>query len=146
MHTLKLLAVASLLALSSLPAMAANFEVQMLNKGASGAMVFEPALTKVAVGDTVTFLPVDKGHNAETMEQVLPAGGETFKGEMNKPVSVTFTVPGAYGVKCTPHVGMGMVALVVVGDGPVDVAAIKAAKLPRSALKRLGEALELLPK
>lgn len=145
MHVLKLMAVAGLLAVSGAPALAANFEVQMLNKGAAGPMVFEPALTKVAVGDTVTFVPVDKGHNAETMEQVLPAGGDTFKGELNKPVSVTFTVPGVYGVKCTPHVGMGMVALIVVGDTPVDVAAIQAAKLPRKALDRLDQALELLP-
>lgn len=142
MHTLKLLAVTGLMIVASLPAMAANFEVKMLNKGDAGAMVFEPALTKIAVGDTVTFVPVDKGHNAETMAQVLPEGGETFKGKINEPVTVTFTVPGAYGVKCTPHVGMGMVALVVVGDAPVDVEAIKAAKLPASALKRLGEALE----
>lgn len=142
MHTLKLLAVTGLMIVASLPAMAANFEVKMLNKGAAGAMVFEPALTKIAVGDTVTFVPVDKGHNAESMAQVLPEGGETFKGKINEPVTVTFTVPGAYGVKCTPHVGMGMVALVVVGDAPVDVEAIKAAKLPASALKRLGEALE----
>ena len=144
MNIFKVIAVAGLLALSSAPAMAANFEVKMLNKGAAGAMVFEPLLTKVAVGDTVTFVPVDKGHNAETMAEVLPAGGDTFKGKINEPVSVTFTVPGAYGVKCTPHVGMGMVALIVVGDAPVDEAAIKAAKLPHSALVRLGEALEQL--
>lgn len=142
MHILKLLALSGLMVVSSLPALAANFEVQMLNKGAAGAMVFEPALTKIAVGDTVTFVPVDKGHNAETMPQVLPAGGETFKGKINEAVTVTFTVPGAYGVKCTPHVGMGMVALVVVGDGPVDVEAIKAARLPASALKRLEQTLE----
>ena len=146
MHILKLMAVAGLLAFSGAPAMAANFEVHMLNKGAAGAMVFEPALTKVAVGDTVTFVPIDKGHNAETLAEVLPAGGETFKGKLNESVSVTFTVPGAYGVKCTPHVGMGMVALVVVGDGPIDVAAIKAAKLPHKTLERLDQALELLPK
>lgn len=142
MHILKLLAIAGLMITSSLPALAANFEVKMLNKGAAGAMVFEPMLTKIAVGDTVTFVPVDKGHNAETIAEVLPPGGETFKGKINEPVTVTFTVPGAYGVKCTPHVGMGMVALVVVGDAPVDAAAIKAAKLPASALKRLGQALE----
>ena len=142
MHTLKLLAVTGLMIVASLPAMAANFEVKMLNKGAAGAMVFEPALTKIAVGDTVTFVPVDKGHNAESMAQVLPEGGETFKGKMNEAIKVTFDVEGAYAVKCAPHVGMGMVALVVVGDAPVDVEAIKAAKLPASALKRLGGALE----
>ena len=144
MHILKLLAAAGLVMASGLPALAADFEVHMLNKGAAGPMVFEPALTKIAVGDTVTFVPVDKGHNAETMTEILPAGAEPFKGEINEAIKVTFTVPGAYGIKCKPHVGMGMVALVVVGDEPVDVAAIKASKLPQSALKRLGAALEEL--
>ncbi|MEO7223986.1 MAG: pseudoazurin, partial [Devosia sp.] len=46
-----------LLMFAAMPSMAANFEVHMLNKGEAGAMVFEPALTKVAVGDTVTFIP-----------------------------------------------------------------------------------------
>ena len=68
MRIFKLIAMAGLLALASAPAMAATFEVHMLNKGAAGAMVYEPALTKVAVGDTVTFVPIDKGHNAETMK------------------------------------------------------------------------------
>lgn len=119
------------------PVMAANVEVQMLNKGEAGTMVFEPALVKVAVGDTVTFVPTDKGHNAETMKELLPEGAEPFKGAMGKEVVVTFTAPGAYGIKCSPHLGMGMVALVVVGDDAVDTEAIKAVKLPKIARERM---------
>lgn len=138
MRTLKTLAAAAaLMVLAAAPGMAANFEVHMLNKGEAGAMVFEPALTKVAVGDTVTFLPTDKGHNAETIKELLPAGAEAFKGAMGKEVVVTFTAPGAYGVKCAPHFGMGMVALVTVGEEPVDVEAIKAVKLPKKAQERM---------
>lgn len=119
------------------PVMAANVEVQMLNKGEAGTMVFEPALVKVAVGDTVTFVPTDKGHNAETMKELLPEGAEPFKGAMGKEVVVTFTAPGTYGIKCSPHLGMGMVALVVVGDDAVDTEAIKAVKLPKIARERM---------
>lgn len=118
------------------PAFAANHEVHMLNKGPDGAMVFEPALTTVAVGDTVTFIPTDKGHNAETIPDILPAGAEPFKGAMGEQVVVTFAAPGAYGVKCAPHLGMGMVALVVVGDASVDKDAILAVKLPKKASER----------
>ena len=50
---------ATMLALA-LPAGAAEFEVKMLNKGAEGAMVFEPSLLKIAPGDTVKFLATDK--------------------------------------------------------------------------------------
>jgi pseudoazurin len=121
--------------------MAANFEVHMLNKGEVGAMVFEPALTKIAVGDTVTFIPTDKGHDAQTIPDLLPEGAEMFKGKMGQEIVVTFTVPGAYAIKCTPHFAMGMVALVVVGDAPTNLDAVKAAKLPKKARERIDAAI-----
>lgn len=115
----------------------ADFEVHMLNKGKDGIMVFEPGLTKVAKGDTVTFIPTDKSHNAETVKDLLPAGATAFKGKMNETVKVTFDVEGAYVVKCSPHVGMGMVGLIVVGDSKSNVDVIKTAKLPKKARDRL---------
>jgi pseudoazurin len=120
--------------LAASPSLAANFEVHMLNKGDSGTLVFEPALTKVAVGDTVTFVATDKGHNAEAISGMLPEGAEPFKGKIGQDIAVTFTVPRAYGVKCLPHYGMGMVALVVVGDTPpANLDALKAVKNPPKA-------------
>lgn len=115
---------------------AAEVEVRMLNKGAEGAMVFEPALVRIAPGDTVKFVATDKGHNAESIPDMLPAGAEAFKGAMGKDLTASFTVEGAYGVKCAPHLGMGMIALVVVGEAPVDVAALRAVKLPKKAQER----------
>lgn len=138
---LKLAATAAILVFAAAPAMAANYEVTMRNKGEAGAMVFEPALTKLAVGDTVTFLPTDKGHNAETIKDGLPEGAEVFKGAIGKEVVVTFDVAGAYAVKCTPHLGMGMVALLVVGDEPANLDAVKGLKLPKKAQERLAAAL-----
>ena len=131
------LGIAFALAAMTTAASAADFEVHMLNKGKDGAMVFEPGLTKVAKGDTVTFIPTDKGHNAETAKGLLPEGAKPFKGKMNEAIKVTFDVDGAYVVKCTPHVGMGMVALIVVGDAPANIDAIKTAKLPKKARERL---------
>ena len=118
-------------------AAAADVEVHMLNKGKNGVMVFEPSLIKVAKGDTVTFVPTDKSHNAETVKDLLPEGAKPFKGKMNEAVKVTFDVEGAYAVKCAPHLGMGMVALVVVGETPANIDAIKTAKLPKKARERL---------
>lgn len=120
----------------SAPALAANFDVQMLNKGAAGAMVFEPALVKLAPGDTVTFIPTDKGHNAESIKEMTPEGAELFKSGMNKEVTVTYTVPGVYGIKCAPHFAMGMVMVVVVGDDLGNLEAAKAAKAPGKAKER----------
>ena len=125
------------LAMTAAPAMAANFDVQLLNKGAAGAMVFEPSLVKVAVGDTVTFKPTDKGHNVESIKGMIPDGAEEIKGKTSTELVVTFTVPGAYGLKCMPHYAMGMVALVVVGDvPPANLEAVKAVKHPKPAQAR----------
>lgn len=137
MQTIRALLAATAIVGFATPAFPANFEVHMLNKGAAGAMVFEPALTKVAPGDTVTFIPTDKGHNAETIAGMLPEGAETFKGKIGQEVVVTFTVPGAYGIKCLPHFAMGMIALVVVGDvPPANLEAIKTVKVPTKAMER----------
>ncbi len=72
-------------------------------------MVFEPALVKIEPGDTVKFVATDKGHNAETIKGMLPAGAAPFVGKINQDIAVTFDKPGVYGVKCLPHYGMGMV-------------------------------------
>jgi pseudoazurin len=131
----------ALVAAFTLPAFAADFEVHMLNKGAAGSMVFEPALTKIAKGDTVTFIPTDKGHNAETVKDMIPAGATAFKGKMNEKVKITFDVEGAYAVKCAPHVGMGMVGVVIVGATPANLDVIKTGKLPKKARERIDAAL-----
>lgn len=137
MPTNKILAAAAaLIIFGAAPAMAANFDIKMLNKGEEGAMVFEPAFVKVAPGDTVTFLATDKGHNAETIKGMIPEGAEPFKGKTNEEIVVTFTVPGAYGIKCLPHFAMGMVALVVVGDAPANLEDAKAVKMPKKVQER----------
>lgn len=120
-------------------AQAADHEVKMLNKGAKGAMVFEPDFIQAAVGDTVTFLPTDKSHDAESVKGMAPEGTQPFKGKLSEKVTVTIDAEGIYGVKCTPHYGMGMVALIVAGN-PVNLDAAKSVKHPGKA-KKVFEAL-----
>ncbi|BCG96588.1 pseudoazurin [Mesorhizobium sp. 131-2-1] len=126
---MKLPLVAAAVALLSL-AGAANAEehvVQMLNKGEKGSMVFQPAFVRAAPGDTIKFVPTDKSHNAESIKDMIPNGAEAFKGKPNTEIAVTLTKEGVYGVKCAPHYGMGMVALIVVGK-PVNLSAAEAVK------------------
>ncbi|MGE6739830.1 pseudoazurin [Allorhizobium pseudoryzae] len=127
-------------------ASAAEFEVKMLNKGSDGeAMVFEPAALRVAVGDTVHFVPVDKGHDAAAVKELIPEGVEEFKGKMNQELVVTFSKEGAYVIKCSPHWGMGMVALVVAGEGaPANLDAIKSAKMAKKTRERLDKEIAAL--
>lgn len=139
MNATRTLVATALFFLAGVPTMAANFDVKMLNKGEAGSMVFEPPLVRIALGDTVTFQATDKGHNAETIKGMIPDGAEAFKGAIGKDIVVTFTQPGAYGVKCAPHLGLGMIALVVVGDAPANLEAAKQVKLPKKAMERFDE-------
>jgi pseudoazurin len=119
-------------------AQAAEIEVHMLNKGAKGGMVFEPDFIQAAPGDTVKFLPTDKGHNAESIKGMLPDGVEKFKSKINQEFVLTVEKDGLYGVKCTPHYGLGMVALIAVGE-PVNEEAAKAVKQTGKAKARFAD-------
>ena len=90
--------------------------VDMLNKREDGQrMVYSQDVVKVAVGDTVKWVPKDGGHNVEFV-----AGPDSFeippKSYLNKEVSMKFDTPGIYLYICSPHSIMGMIGLVVVGD------------------------------
>ncbi|HEX2018872.1 MAG TPA: pseudoazurin [Aurantimonas sp.] len=129
------LAVLAGLAAGTSGAAAEEHVVEMLNRGERGIMVFEPALIRAMPGDTVRFVPVDPSHNAVTVEGMVPAGAETVKGGINEEVVLTVDQEGIYGVHCTPHYGMGMVALIQVGDdlSNLEEARAVAAKAPGRA-------------
>lgn len=141
-----LLGATGTIALAALPARAAvtDHQVMMLNKGKKGAMVYEPDFIVAAPGDTVTFVPTDKSHNAESIKGMIPDGATAFKGKMNEQITVTVEKEGVYGVKCQPHYGMGMVALIVVGK-PVNLEQAKAVKQTGKAKKVFEELLALVP-
>jgi len=96
-------------------AFAENFEIQMLNRGEEGAMVFEPAFISASVGDTITFIATNRSHNVESIVGMLPEGVESFKSALNRDFVLTLDAEGLYGVKCRPHYSLGMIALIQVG-------------------------------
>ena len=106
---------------------AANFEVKMLNQGASGVMVFEPAFLKINTGDTVTFLATDAAHNSASIPGMLPNGASSWNGELSRDIVVTFDVPGVYGYQCTPHSMMAMVGVIQVGNNNANLDNVRAA-------------------
>jgi pseudoazurin len=127
------------LAVAPSAAEAREHQVKMLNKGSNGKlMMFEPAFIKIAPGDTVKFLATNKGHNAESIAGMLPAGGNMFKGKINEEIVFKPSKPGLYGIKCLPHVGMGMVGLIQVGNASNKPAiAAAGAKLPGLSKKEM---------
>ncbi|KGJ05420.1 pseudoazurin [Paracoccus halophilus] len=131
----------AILCLSALPALAANHEVHMLNKGERGVMVFEPAFVQAEPGDTITFIPTDKSHNVESLKGMIPEGVEAFKSKVNEEFVLNVEVPGLYAVKCTPHVVMGMVGLIQVGGDAHNYDSVAEGKLPKKARERMDEDL-----
>lgn len=136
--SLPLLFVAALLCTA---AQAETHEVKMLNRGAGGAMLYEPDYLKIAPGDTVRFLPTQSGHNAASLPGLMPDGAQGFMGRINQQTEQTFTVPGLYGIQCIPHLAMGMVMLIQVGEltGP---APSLPTTLPNRAVERFNTLLQ----
>lgn len=142
MKRMSFLAVPALVLALAGTAFAAEHEVKMLNKGEAGMMVFEPDYIRAEPGDVIRFVPTDKSHNAESIKEILPEGVETFKSKINDEFELTVTEPGLYGVKCTPHYAMGMVALIQVGDDTANLEAAQTTKMPKKARERLDAAID----
>ena len=101
------------------------YTVKMLNQGATGGMVFEPAFLKVNVGDTVTFESTDAAHNSASIPGMIPSGASPWNGQLSRDISVTFETPGVYGYQCTPHAMMAMVGVIQVGDDNSNIETAK---------------------
>ncbi len=125
------LSVCAILSTAAPAAWAADHVVKMLNNGKAGAMVFEPAYLKVAVGDVVTFSPVEKAaHNSASL--LTPSGAAAWKGVADTEVKVRIDKEGVYLYACEPHKVMGMVGVIQAGK-PVNLAAAKAAAAKEQA-------------
>ncbi|MEI9927731.1 MAG: pseudoazurin [Sphingomonas sp.] len=137
-----LLAMLALL-LSGAAAAPKQWEVRMANSAGNGTlMVFDPGYLAIRPGDSVKFVAADKGHNAESIAGMAPAGAAPFRGRINEEIVVTFAVPGLYAVKCLPHFGMGMVALIQVGAATNKAQIAAAANaLPAAAKARISALL-----
>mgnify|MGYP002700479405 CR=1 FL=1 len=138
----KLLSAVAFIGLLSTSAFAADTTVEMLNKRDDGAkMVYSEDITRIEVGDTVTWVPTSKGHNVEFIAG--PDGWKApKKSKLNKEVAITFDTPGVYLYQCSPHKTMGMIAIVVVGkpDGEAKDR-LKDVKVKGKSKKKLKELL-----
>ena len=121
--------------LISSPVIASEITVEMLNKDANGnRMVYSQEVLEVSAGSTVKWVPTDKGHNVEI---IASPNDMKFKSKNGKEATVTFETPGIYYYWCTPHKGMGMIGLVVVGGDTSNKAQISKAKAIGKSKKKL---------
>lgn len=119
-------------------ALAETHEVRMLNRNDKGPMPFEPDYLVIRPGDSVKFIAASPGHNAATIDGMIPGNGERFVGRINEEIEVTLTQEGIWGIRCSPHYTMGMVMLIQVGDTPATKADLPD-DLPPAARKRMLE-------
>ena len=125
--------------LMSAPALAADMTIEMLNKDVDGnKMVYSEEIARVDVGDTITWSPTTKGHN---VEMIASPNEMKLKSKNGKEVKVTFDAPGIYYYWCTPHKGMGMIGLVVVGGDTSNKDQIAKAKAMGKSKKKLKKLL-----
>ena len=96
-------------------------------------------VAKIGVGDTIEWLPKNKGHNVEFLAgpnmDALPENSD-----LDVEHAVTFYLPGVYLYQCTPHGNMGMLGLIVVGNNFNNLDKIEEVELSRvakSVLQRL---------
>jgi pseudoazurin len=120
-------------------AAAAEVVVEMLNrdKATNTTNVFKPAFVKVAKGDTVKWVATNPGHNVAFVAGGVPTGAALFSSGFDKEIKYKFDKPGIYVYKCTPHLGLGMVGIVWVGNDKSNLDAAKKAYVPPLAKKRL---------
>ena len=125
--TTSLLVVLSCLTLS-IPAIAADETIEMLNKLGKENMVFSKKIVKINVGDTVFWKSIKPGHNVEFIKNGVPEGVEKFRSPLSKDTQYKFEIPGIYAYWCTPHKGMGMIGFVVVNNDKSNLDSIKKIK------------------
>ena len=108
------------LALLSSFASAKDWQIQMLNYGDAGSMVFEPSYVYAQVGDTVTFVPTQSGHNAKSY--VVPEQVKQWTSPLNETYKLTLSQEGIHLYYCPPHLMMGMIGVIQVGNASnIDV-------------------------
>ena len=104
---------------------AENFDIKMVNADASGqVMVFDPPFIKANIGDTVTFLPTDMLHNSQSVPGLIPSSANSWNGAMNEKITIELNTEGVYVYQCTPHIALGMIGVIQVGE-PTNIDNIK---------------------
>ena len=135
---MKLFTVMAILFIST-SASAADMTIEMLNKDADGnKMVFSEEIARVDIGDIITWIPTTKGHN---VEMISSPNDMKLKSKNGKEVKISFDKAGIYYYWCTPHKGMGMIGLVVVGNNTSNIDQIAKAKAMGKSKKKLKKLL-----
>jgi pseudoazurin len=87
------------------------------------ARVFNPDIVYIQPGDTVQWINMTS-HTSTSIDGLIPVGATPWQGQLGENLQVTLTVVGIYGYYCIPHIGFGMMGVIVVGK-PANLAEVK---------------------
>lgn len=87
------------------------------------ARVFNPAIIYINPGDTVAWTNMTS-HNTVSVEGLIPEGAEHWRGALGENLKIKLDIEGIYAYVCEPHIGFGMVGVIVVGK-PDNLEAVK---------------------
>lgn len=88
------------------------------------ARAFNPDVVYIQPGDTISWINMTS-HNTVSIDGLIPEGATPWRGQLGENLKVTLTVEGIYGYVCEPHIGFGMMGVIVVGK-PSTLDAAKA--------------------
>lgn len=87
------------------------------------------------VADIVYIQPGDKvgwinmtSHNTVSIDGLIPEGAEPWRSKLGQNLKLTLDIEGVYAYVCEPHLGFGMVGLIIVGE-PTNLEAVREASL-----------------
>ena len=109
---------------------------------AGNRLVFDKEILGISIGDSITWLPVNKGHN---IEMVASPSYSKFSSYAGEEVTLKFEVPGIYYYRCSSHKSAGMIGLVFVDDDYSNIEQIKSVNARGKAKIKLNSLLKSLP-
>jgi pseudoazurin len=93
---------------------AKHHTIEMKNNANGQSMVFVPGYLHVEVGDTIEFVPVDQGHNSQSV--FVPEKAASWKAATDETIRITLSHPGIYIYECGNHAIMSMMGIIQVGE------------------------------
>ena len=101
---------------------------------------FQPLVVFAEPGDTIVWQNM-AGHDAASMNGMIPEGAEAWQSKMGEIYSITVDKEGTYLYKCTPHASLGMMGAIIVGGNTDNLETIKAgidaSDEPKGMVKRV---------
>ena len=59
-------------------------------------------------------------HNSQSVPGLVPFSAKAWNGAMNEKITIKLNTEGVYVYQCTPHIALGMIGIIQVGN-PINI-------------------------